>query len=312
MALSTRTYSDLEFLVSARSGHELNANTKERVRALLNSAAQIAYRASPYWSRQLVLEPRKVERGYVQCEEDGFNVYGAGSQPVNGLYSRNGTANGKVYYNKFQGDIPMFDLGWSSDNSRWEITARTYITSKGVIVTSDGAWVYQAGDVLYYNEDTGATPIEGGWVSSVGEDLAPIVQALSVIDEVHGYWNGAKWEGSSPSSGDFYVDGNGVRLTNTDTDVVYVAYKKAHTDIYGDGTSGTVASIPSEWFEFMAYHAAMSYQVAEQVGVERMTIAFRDVQGRLDDELLKISRQGIWRTIAQKMKTYYSSDVSVN
>jgi len=137
------------------------------------------------------------------------------------------------------------------------------------------------------------------------------VQDLSVIDEVHGYWDGAKWEGANPTKGNFYVDQNGIRITNTDTDTVYVAFKKAHTDIYGDGTGGTTTAVPSEWFEFMAYHAAFSYQRAEMVQVDTLTIAQRDVQARLDEELLKISRQGIWDTIAQRAKTYYSVDNSV-
>jgi len=132
------------------------------------------------------------------------------------------------------------------------------------------------------------------------------------IDEVHGVWDGAKWTGASPQSLNFYPDGNGIRITNGDTATVYVAYKKVLTDIYGDGTSGTVSDVPREWFEFMAYHAAFSYQVAERVGIEQMTIAYRDVQSRLDTQLLKISRQGIWRTIANQLETYYGRDVSVS
>ena len=132
------------------------------------------------------------------------------------------------------------------------------------------------------------------------------------IDEVHAVWSGEKWAGASPSSINFYPDSTGIRLTNSDSDTVYVAYKKVLTDKYGDGTDGTVSDVPAEWFEFMAYHAAFSYQVAERVGIDQMNIAYRDVQGRLDDELLKLSRQGIWRTIANQVQNYYNFDSSVN
>lgn len=297
MALSTRPYSDLEFLVMARAGGTITDNAKQRVQALANSAAHIACNASPYWPRLLVLEERTIANGYVEYTEDSYVVSDAGTENANGLYVRNGESSGLPKYTLFENDG---------------------ITERYSVFTQDGSgdsWQLEKTglDPLYTNSQISLTPPTSGWVVDTGTSPAPTLKATSTIDEVHSIWDGEKWTGASPRQLDFYPDAEGIRVTNANTDAttVFVAYKKVVVDKYGDGTGGTVSDVPSEWFEYMAYHAAMSYQVAEQVGAERMTIAFRDVQGRLDDELLRISRQGIWRTIAQKMKTYYNFDVSV-
>ena len=293
MALSTRTYQELEDLVLARAGATISDNSKARVKALANSAANIAYRSSPYWTRFLVLEPRSLVRGYVDYTEDSCNVYGAGTGTVNGLYVRNGTTFSQPKYTKYDSDgtTVLYDLqAGNGSGTQWEI------------VDADSTVVYS------YNSTATATPPETGWT---GSDVAPIVQLLGTIDEVHGIWDGAKWQGANPQDVGFYPDQNGIRVTCTDNETVYVAYKKDFTDTYGDGTGGSTNLIPSEWFEFMAYHAAFSYQRAEMVQVDTLTIAQRDVQARLDEELLKLSRQGIWRTIANTTRNYYNFDRSV-
>jgi hypothetical protein len=307
---NTRTWAEVIGLTQARAGAAFSSGTElTNIGFLLNSAARTIYDESRYWDRYLVLEPRTAARGYIATTEDGFNVYGGGFSPSNGLYVRNGDLNGKPSYNLVVDGIPEFRLNWNG--ARWEISALAYITSAGVVVTSDGAWLYQPGDVLYYNDSTDSTPPEYGWITDQGIDLAPIVDALYEIGEAMGFWSGAKWEGGDPTSLTAYPDKNGIRVASNVTGTIYVAYKKAWTDTYGNGESGTLATVPSEWAEFMAYDAARSYR-ASQGGEDGFNpIALRDVNNALERALMKVSRSGAIAALTNQLKTQYSVDNSI-
>ena len=133
-----------------------------------------------------MLEPRTAARGYIATTEDGFNVYGAGFREANGLYVRNGDLNGKPLYETIIDGAAAFTLSWTG--ARWEIASVVYITSVGEIVTSDGNWLYEPGDILYFNVSADATPPEAGWELDVGIDLPPYVDALSEIGEAMGFF----------------------------------------------------------------------------------------------------------------------------
>jgi hypothetical protein len=238
-------------------------------------------------------------------------VYGGGFSPSNGLYVRNGDLNGKPSYNLVEDGSPKFRLNWNSAVFRWEITALAYITSAGVVVTSNGAWLYQPGDFLYVNYGTDATPPGAGWVTDQGIDLPPYVDALSEIGEAMGYWSGEKWAGGDPTSLTAYPDKNGIRVASNVTGTVYVAFKKSWTDTFGNGESGTLATVPTEWAEFMAYDAARSYR-ASQGGEDGFNpIALRDVNNALERALMKVSRSGAIAALTNQLKTQYSVDDSV-
>ena len=310
MAQHTRTWAEVVGLTQARSGAAFSSGTElTNIGFLLNSAARTIYDESRYWERYLVLEPRTAARGYIATTEDGFNVYGGGFSPSNGLYVRNGDLNGKPSYNLVEDGSPKFRLSWTG--ARWEITALVYITSAGVVVTSNGAWLYQPGDVLYYNVGVDATPPAVGWVTDQGIDLPPYVDALSEIGEAMGYWSGEKWAGGDPTSLTAYPDKNGIRVASNVTGTVYVAFKKSWTDTFGNGESGTLATVPTEWAEFMAYDAARSYR-ASQGGEDGFNpIALRDVNNALERALMKVSRSGAIAALTNQLKTQYSVDDSV-
>jgi len=310
MAQHTRTWAEVIGLTQARSGAAFSSGTElTNIGFLLNSAARTIYDESRYWERYLVLEPRTAARGYIATTEDSYNVYGAGFPASNGLYVRNGDEDGKPSYNMVADGSPEFQLSWNF--IRWEITTLVYITSEGVVVTSEGDWVYEPGDVLYFNYASDATPPEAGWITGQGIDLPPIVDALSEIGEAMGYWSGEKWAGGDPTSLTAYPDKNGIRVASNVTGTVYVAYKKAWTDTYGNGESGTLATVPSEWAEFMAYDAARSYR-ASQSGEDGFNpIALRDVNNALERALMKVSRSGAIAALTNQLKTQYSVDNSI-
>ena len=290
MAQNTKTWDSLVALVEARVGHGLSASELRHVGSLANSAALTLYDETPWWERFLVLEPRTVERGYVQATEDSYNVYGAGTSEANGLYVRNGTVNTKAAYTLYDSDgtTALYDIEWDGSTD-WQI------------LDADDA-------VLYDTTDSSTTPPLSGWAANTGEDPAPIVQPLSEIGEYIGHWNGAVFTCAGATAGTAYPDQNGIRITNCNaSDVVYVAFKKTLDDTYGDGEAGTVSDIPAEWFNFMALQTASAWDGSQ----ERPTVRVKDIDRAWDQALLKINRQGIYNNIASRFRTYYGCDVSV-
>jgi hypothetical protein len=301
MAQGTRTWTELIGLTAARCGCALSGDDATQVAFLLNSAARQLYLENPWWERFLVLEPRTVERGYVSYSEDSFNVYGAGTSEANGLYVRNGDDNGKGKWTFFNADeVSLFDIKWDDEK---------FVLTRGAFY--DGT---EFESEIVYNSSVGAVdlPPETSWTSDNGEDPTPIVQALSEIGEYIGHWNGKKWSGANPTMGTAYPDQNGIRVTDSSQDIVYMAFKKSFNTTYGDGTSGTTSDVPAEWFEFMAYSAARSFMQSQRQSDSYQPIAISEVERVREQALLKINRQGIYKTIAQRFRTYYNQDVSIH
>jgi len=294
MAQQTRTWAEVVGLTQARAGAAFSSGTElTNIGFLLNSAARTIYDESRYWERFLVLEPRTAERGYISTTEDSINVYGAGTTEANGLYVRNGNS---------ADTNPKYTL-YNDDEAVYQITS-----------TAGSIWAIQevaSGDILY-SSTGGAIVPEGIWtLETDGNSPAPIVQALSEIGEAIGYWGSAKWEGNDPLSLTAYPDSNGIRVASNVTGTVYVAYKKAWSDTYGNGESGTLATVPTEWAEFMAYDAARSYRASQDSESGFNPIALRDVNNALERALMKPSREGAIAALTNQLKTQYSTDNSV-
>jgi hypothetical protein len=294
MAQQTRTWAEVVGLTQARAGAAFSSGTElTNIGFLLNSAARTIYDESRYWERFLVLEPRTAERGYIATTEDSINVYGAGTTEANGLYVRNGNS---VDTN------PKYTL-YNDDEAVYQITS-----------TAGSIWAIQevaSGDILYSNIGGAIVP-EGVWtLETDGKSPAPIVQALSEIGEAIGYWGASKWEENDPLNLTAYPDSNGIRVASNVTGTIYVAYKKAWSDTYGNGESGTLATVPTEWAEFMAYDAARSYRASQDSESGFNPIALRDVNNALERALMKPSREGAIAALTNQLKTQYSTDNSV-
>jgi hypothetical protein len=298
MAQNTREWAEAVGLTQARAGASFAGGTElTNIGFLLNSAARTIYDESRWWERFLVVEPRTVERGYVAYTEDSYNVFGAGTTEANGLYVRDGnTVDGNPSYSLYAEDGTKTHSIQSAANVSWSIVDNVNT------------------DILYSIGSSDATPPDSGWtVETDGEEPAPLVQPLSEIGEYIGHWNGEIWTCADSQRGQAYPDHNGIRIANCDHgDVVWVAHKKAFTDTYGDGTSGTVSDIPSEWLEFMSYDAARAYAASQGNQDGYNPVAIRDVDRAMERALMKVSRQGINETIALYFRTNYGYDVSVN
>jgi len=307
MAQQTRTWAEVVGLTQARAGAAFSSGTElTNIGFLLNSAARTIYDESRYWERFLVLEPRTAERGYIATTEDSYNVYGAGTKEVNGLYTRNSQG---------VGSSPIYTLS-IGEQPKYNIWQETFLAGlyKWRITLANGDIAPSASDQVFYSTTSSDpdNPPESGWtVEEFGVLPTPTVQALSEIGEAIGYWGASKWEGNDPISLTAYPDSNGIRVASNVTGTVYVAYKKAWSDTYGNGESGTLATVPTEWAEFMAYDAARSYRASQDSESGFNPIALRDVNNALERALMKPSREGAIAALTNQLKTQYSTDNSV-
>jgi hypothetical protein len=312
MSLSSQTYSDLFAEVEALCGKSFTDVEARRVNRLLNLAARRAYRESVWWERYLVVsQPRTVSRGEIEFSEDSYQVYGAGTSEVNGLYVRNGDQNGFPAYTKYD----------SSGDAEYSVFVETPLALNTWTIQA-GSPSSPTGNELYIHPDIDVdispTPPASGWdvASSAGlppvpysDEPAPLLVDLQNIDtcmmvnredilECRGYY---------PIQ--FHVSGRGIVINNSekvDGDVAYVTYKKTFTDVYGDGTGGTTSDIPSEWFNYMALYAARQQQISQRQGngSPYAAIASREVDEALQDELMKLEEQNISNGIAKRIQTH--------
>lgn len=296
MALYTNTWDEFKAHVEGFCGSGLRSEEWERIRSNANFAAKRAYRRSQWWERYLVTaEPRTLSRNEIQSTEDSFHVYGAGTDAVNGLYVRNGSVNGKAKYTKYDtdGTTVLYDIEW--DN----------VTDWQILSAADA--------ILYDITDSSATPPTSGWAANTGTAPAPLLVDVADIDtflQVDRY-DIFQDRTSRPCQG-HAVNGRFVLHSDTDDKIVYVTYKKAHTDVYGDGTMGTTSTIPSEWFNYMALHASYMYLAStRQSNPNGYTgVAYREVESALEDELMRIEEQGL-SNVAQRVSTHLAYNTSL-
>lgn len=297
MSLSTQTYSDLFAEVEALCGKSFTDTETRRVNRLLNLAARRAYRESVWWERYLVVsQPRTVSRGEIEFSEDSYQVYGAGTSEVNGLYVRNGTNDGVPAYTLYQDGVAVSNI-WRDGSVTW------YITSSDIGDTSNR--YYRASSV----QDTPPTSGWGQSIGTTGELPAPLLVDLQDIDTCMMVNREDVLESRGYYPIQFHVSGRGIVINNSekvDGDVAYVTYKKTFTDVYGDGTGGTTSDIPSEWFNYMALYAARQQQISQRQsnGSPYAAIASREVDEALQDELMKLEEQNISNGIAKRIQTH--------
>jgi len=296
--LSTRTYSEFIAQVSALCMSDFNDKVENRIMALGNLAAKRAYKETQWWERWLVAsEPRSATRGRVNASEDSFSVFGAETGEVNGLYVRNGTVNTKAAYTLYDtdGTTALYDIEWDGATD-WQILS--------------------AADAIIYDiADASATPPLSGWAANTGESPAPLLTDVADIDTYMLISPTDTIRDSSSRPIRFYVDSSGANLrTNDAPSVVWVTYKKANNDVYGDGNSGTVSDIPAEWFNYMTLYAAYMYQSSQRQNNPNSGygLALKEVENSLQDELIRLEDQHVTDNLAKNIYTHASQDNSLS
>lgn len=296
MSLNTRTYDSLKLLAEAKNGHDYSDKELKRFDALINAAARNAYDSHNFWERFIVFaEPRSILRCTIDFTEDSFNVYGAGTDAVNGLYVRNGSTNTKARYTLFNSDGTTIshDMVWDGSTD-WQI------------LDPDDA-------ILYDITDSSETPPLFGWESNTGDDPSPLLVELQEIEtplDIH--FQGQPHGTMTSIRKKYLVTDRGIQLLSDGTGqtLAYVTYKKRLTDVYGDGTGGTVSDIPSEWAEYMARYAARDYQISQRQSNASpfAIIGSTEVERALEDQLWRLESQNVEETIGRRILTQLSTN----
>jgi hypothetical protein len=101
----------------------------------------------------------------------------------------------------------------------------------------------------------------------------------------------------------FMVTSAGARIIAGDLDATsaFVTYKARHTAIYGTGGSDT-ATVPKEWFDYIAHGTYADYLRAEGQQ-EKAALADAEAADILTDELLRIDEQGTTQLVAMRVNT---------
>jgi len=298
--LRTRTWDELVSLVEGYMGETLQSQQLGRLKALVNQAARRAYEECQYWPRFLVVgEPRTVERNYIQTSEDSFYVYGAGTSDVNGLYRRNGLANSRPKYTKYD-----------SDGTTALANLELNISSQWIIGTIDTPELY-----LYDSDD--ATPPTSGWSVENGTSPVPLLVDVADIDQIIRVNKGEPYKQGIGRAEYFSItEGNGIRGVDfpSDLGVAYVTYRKVLSDTYGDGTGGTTSDIPAEWFDFIALYCARVMQVARRQSNPNAAygiIAQAEVDEALYGALAKVDNAHIFDTLGKRVITHLNTNTQL-
>ena len=306
MALTTNTYLELKSLIEAQIGSVIPPEKTAQLGSLINLAASRAKSATPFWPRTLVVgEGRSInDCGYVDYAEDSYNVECAGIAEVNGLYVRNGNSeDGKPAYTLYKSDgtTALYNI-WSLSNAFW------MISSTGINVTP--------GVSFFGQSSASSIPPTDNW-STGPTGKAPTLIPVSTVDtfqDMHLF--NAPWIGKNAQRVGFDVNSRGayIQQGNSGQSVVYSTHRKVNTDIYGDGTAGTVSDIPTEFFDYMALYAARQYQLSARPtnGSAIFTISSSEVQQVMDDELLKIEQQNITESVGRRMQTGINTSNTLN
>jgi hypothetical protein len=123
----------------------------------------------------------------------------------------------------------------------------------------------------------------------VTSSLIPYSESgLSPIDTFLRVYKQAPYIASSVQEYDIIVTANGATLVCGDLDPTeaFVTYKAQLVDAYGEG-SGEVATIPAEWYQYIAHGTYSDYLRAEGQQ-EKSVIADQEAEMLLQDELIRL------------------------
>lgn len=319
MSLRTRSWEKVIALAKAKAGGGTTDGDNDALQLFINAAVRTLIDYSPYWTRLLCLQQRSVINGVVPMSEDSYEVKGAGTESVNGLYVRNGSiANGGKY--------TLFDQDGTTELSNLAPFSFNPGPGPGAGDITSWAITYIDGSSfgVYVNNTAQNTPPATGWEVGSGdaESPAPTTEALKDIDEVIEVWSGPKWREGGTSNQDYrgstgvtkegwYLDASGIRLTRPETDTVFVGFKRDFNEEFGDGTGGTVSDIPYEWADYIAYHAARSLQDTQRSAGDFAGIALRQIDEIRDSQLLLLNRANAMQVLKNYFNTYYNYDCSI-
>ena len=258
--MTTKPYSDLLSTIKSLCGVEFATIELARINTLVNRRAKRAYKASNNWPRFIVVGENK-----------------------------NTSSSGKVV--GYLATIPVTVT--ASSVSTAVVTVQSVppgVVAGGtllgqIISTIVGTTITLAGNANVAISTPTVSPYTPSAFSTVG-----IFLKINAV---------APFTTSSPQDISFHVDSAGANLIISSAPAsVFVTYKKVLADTYGD-TTGLIADVPSEWFDYIAHGVYADYLRAEGQQ-EKSQNADVEASLILEDELIQVDQQGAGMTFGAR------------
>lgn len=254
-----KTNKSLYDLISALAGvSDFQSNERGWLLSLCNRRLNEAYRQSSYWPRYLIsAELRTIANQIIPFAQDGYYVFGAGTDAANGIYELNGTQNSAAAYTKYDtdGTTALYSLVYTGGTT-WTLISGA--------PSSGGTVQYSNSNTANTAAASSATIAESGWTVVSGTASAPKVRDLSEIDEFLRIHRDQPFLNNSSLEYEYFLQFDGAHVKNvvSSTDrAIYVTYKKKQADLSTldyDGASST-QEVPSEFFHYIAHAAYADY-----------------------------------------------------
>ena len=320
--MQTRLYSDLFGLVQALCGVAFSIADSVRIKALINRRAQIAYRASNYWTRFLKVgeeryctpAPAAVTTtvagvGYF-VESVGITDYSVIGLPANSVFTASIATNVLTVTAVSSGTIEvgdyLFGTGFVSPiqitalgTGRGGVGTYTISPTQGSPIASRTFKTFTNGT---YFVATGAGT-GSGTVRLANSTIPYTETGLSSVDTFLRVFKQAPYAASSVQEFDYTVTSSGAKLVSGDLNPLkaFVTYKAQFTDVYGDNT-GEVSDVPAEWFQYLAHGTYSDYLRAEGQQ-DRATIAAAEADLILQDELMRLDENHTSGFVSNRIRT---------
>ena len=337
---------DLYDLISALSGtSDFTTAENAHLLALANRRMYEAYNRTPYWARYLIsAEPRTIQNQICPFTQDGYYVFGAGTDGVNGLYKLNGAENGQsaytyydttdisataiengtVYQIEYAGSSDFTSIGAANNNAGTIFTASASTTGTGKVKTaafslirnSGNSWIIEgfpnATEAAYYFlSSTSIT--ETGWnigASPLAKANVPRVRDLSDIGEFVRIHRSQAFLNMSSLEYEFGVQSDGAHILNASNakeGQVWITYKKPITLLTSldiDG-SASLTQVPQEFFYYMA-HATYADFLRMDGQHQKASFEEQIAENYLAEEMDNPQQVANNNTVGKRFKTYVS------
>lgn len=244
--MTTRPYSDLLATVEALCGAELATAERARIKYFVNRRARKAYAESRYWPRFLKVEERIVsEDGLLPYEQDGLSTIGT-------VFRVHATE-------PYQRTTSMEYIDFAATGAGIQITnyQPRQLSEDNAMEVSGAINPNYTG---FYEED--ATSISAAGYPSFTSTSDTNIRIFFILGQWFvatlatnpPLWYGGDSGNASPDTVTSWSTLNGASGTISVTEAVryavYVTYKAALTDTYGD-EDGEESDVPEEWFDYL-------------------------------------------------------------
>ena len=320
--MQTRLYSDLFGLVQALCGVAFSIADSIRIKALINRRANIAYRASNYWTRFLKVGEERyctpapvaattttAGNGYF-IETVNNSDYALIGAPTSAVFTGSISTTTLTVSLISSGRIAIGDAIFGSGMSTIGARITAFLTGSGGVgtytisntqptLTTRSFNSYAIGSYFIatgVGTGTGTVRLANSTIPYTETGLSPVDTFLRVFKQ-------APYAASSVQEFDYTVTSGGAKLVSGDLNplTAFVTYKAQFTDVYGDNT-GEVSDVPAEWFQYLAHSTYSDYLRAEGQQ-ERASIAAAEADLVLQDELIRLDENHTSGFVSNRIRT---------